>query len=175
MDPPSSSEYVMASLASITIHSSQFPDQVRRDLVESLRSRQISPKFHYDSIKQSQQWRALHRACSPAWVDPAGRAVYDRAFAATAARINGTSVRVIGLGCGGGQKEAGLLRALQTPGRHLIYQPVDVSVAMVLTARQAALPSFRETSAFRLLATLPPSPTGPPSAFHPTPRRPLEC
>jgi L-histidine Nalpha-methyltransferase len=154
MDRPLRSQYAMASLASITIHSSQFPGQVRRDLVDSLRLRQISPKFHYDSIKQSQKWLALHRAFSPAWVDPAGRAVYDRAFAATAAMITGTSVRVIGLGCGGGQKEAGLLHALQKPGRHLIYQPVDVSVAMVLTARQAALPFVSENECFPVVGDL---------------------
>jgi uncharacterized SAM-dependent methyltransferase len=48
-------------------------------------------------------------------------------------------VHVIGLGCGGGQKDVQLLEQLQARGKNLSYTPCDVSVAMVLVARQAAL------------------------------------
>jgi hypothetical protein len=51
-------------------HSSQeFPDQVRRDLLESLRARAINHKFHYDSARQTVKWLALHEAYSPTRTD----------------------------------------------------------------------------------------------------------
>lgn len=48
-------------------------------------------------------------------------------------------MHLVGLGCGGGQKDARLLRLLRGPGRELSYTPSDVSVAMTLVARTAAL------------------------------------
>ena len=44
----------MKSLVNVAIHASQFPENVRRDLLVSLRSRQVNHKFHYDSVKQTQ-------------------------------------------------------------------------------------------------------------------------
>src|SRR5271166_3410124 len=55
----------MPAVAQVTIHASQFPENVRRDLLESLRTRRVNHKFHYDSVKQTQQWLALHQAYSP--------------------------------------------------------------------------------------------------------------
>jgi uncharacterized SAM-dependent methyltransferase len=43
------------------------------------------------------------------------------------------------LGCGGGQKDTRLLRLLQKRGKEIFYTPSDVSTAMVLVAREAAL------------------------------------
>ena len=51
----------MSSIAQVTIHASQFPEAVRRDLLASLRTRQVNQKFHYDSVKQTQRWLALHQ------------------------------------------------------------------------------------------------------------------
>ena len=48
--------------ANVVVHSSQFPENVSRGLLESLRSRKINHKFHYDSYKQAQKWLALHEA-----------------------------------------------------------------------------------------------------------------
>ena len=48
--------------ATISIHESQFPENVRCDLIASLRTRKINHKFHYDSVKQTQKWLALHQA-----------------------------------------------------------------------------------------------------------------
>jgi len=50
------------ALANVTIHSSQFPENVRRDLLDCLRARSVNSKFHYDSWKQAQKWLALHEA-----------------------------------------------------------------------------------------------------------------
>jgi hypothetical protein len=129
----------MLNCAKVTIHESQFPESVRLDLLESLRSREVNHKFHYDSLKQTQKWLALHQAYSPARTDPACAAIYQKGFAAAAQRLPPGSVHVIGLGCGGGQKDVALLSRLRESGREVFYTPVDVSVAMVLVARRAAL------------------------------------
>jgi len=129
----------MSAAAHVTIHPSQFPEQVRRDLLQSLRSRQINHKFHYDSIRQTQKWLALHEACSPARTDPDCAATYDAAFVAAAKKIDAPAVHLIGLGCGGGQKDTRLLELLRQAGKQISYTPCDVGTAMVLTARAAAL------------------------------------
>ena len=129
----------MTSLAQVAIHTSQFPDQVRADLRASLRARQVNHKFHYDSVKQTQKWLALHQIYSPTRNDGDCLAVYERSFTAAAARITAPSVTVIGLGCGGGQKDTRLLARLAASGRAVAYAPCDVAGAMVLVARQTAL------------------------------------
>ena len=128
----------MSSLVQVAIHTSQFPENVRRDLLESLRTRRVNHKFHYDSVKQTQQWLALHQACSPSRTDADCAATYDRSFAAVAARVDSPRVHLIGLGCGGGQKDARLLKLLRASGRSIFYTPSDVSTAMVLEARRTA-------------------------------------
>jgi L-histidine Nalpha-methyltransferase len=125
--------------ATISIHASQFPENVRRDLIASLRTRKINHKFHYDSVKQTQKWLALHQAYSPSRNDSDCAAAYDRAFAEAGKMIKLKHVHVIGLGCGGGQKDARLLKLLKSRGKEIFYTPCDVSTAMVLVARRAAL------------------------------------
>ena len=144
----------MSSVAQVTIHESQFPDRVRRDLVESLRSRRVNQKFHYESIKQAHKWLRLHEAYSPARTDPDCEAAYVRSFEAVGSRIAGPCVHLIGLGCGGGQKEARLLESFSSPGRELFYTPVDVSTALVLVAREAALRILPESRCRPLVCDL---------------------
>jgi L-histidine N-alpha-methyltransferase len=132
----------------VTIHPSQFPEAVRRDLLDSLRKRQINHKFHYDSVKQTQQWLALHQAYSPSRTDPDCAATYERSFRAAAQRLGAPRVHLIGLGCGGGQKDTRLLRLLAGAGKEVCYTPSDVSIAMVLTAHltvRKALPKIQST------------------------------
>ncbi|HEX4264358.1 MAG TPA: L-histidine N(alpha)-methyltransferase [Verrucomicrobiae bacterium] len=129
----------MSLLVNVAIHPSQFPKKVRADLAESLRARSVNHKFHYDSVKQTQKWLALHQVHSPSRNDADCAAVYDAGFNAVAARIQSKAVHVIGLGCGGGQKDTRLLRLLKERGKEIFYTPCDVSTAMVLTAREAAL------------------------------------
>jgi L-histidine Nalpha-methyltransferase len=144
----------MSSLVQVAIHASQFPEAVRRDLLESLRTRRVNHKFHYDSVKQTQQWLALHRAFSPSRTDADCAATYDRSFAAVAARIGSRRVHLIGLGCGGGQKDTRLLRLLQDSGKKAFYTPSDVSAAMVLVARQTATAVVAPEDCFPLVCDL---------------------
>jgi len=129
----------MRPLVNVAIHSSQFPENVRRDLLTSLRARQLNHKFLYDGLKQTRKWLALHDTCSPARNDVDCVETYDKAFKAAADRTEASKVHVISLGCGGGQKDISLLKRLRQSGKKVGYTPCDVSVAMVLTARQSAL------------------------------------
>jgi uncharacterized SAM-dependent methyltransferase len=144
----------MVSLAHVTIHSSQFPEAIRRDLLESLRRRQVNHKFHYDSLKQTQKWLALHQACSPSRTDADCAALYDRSFEAAARQIQPGTIHVIGLGCGGGQKDTRLLQCLKSRAREVAYTPCDVSTAMVLVARQTARAVIEEASCFPFVCDL---------------------
>src|SRR5882724_1725492 len=140
--------------AHVTIHPSQFPDQVRHDLLESLRSRQVSHKFHYDSIKQTQKWLALHEVYSPSRTDPACATTYDRAFEAACKQLQSDYIHLLGVGCGGGQKDARLLKLLNPSTKSIWYTPCDVATAMVLTARRAASEFIDEENCVPLVCDL---------------------
>jgi len=144
----------MRSLAQVAIHHSQFPENVRRDLVSSLRARQLNHKFLYDGYKQTQKWLALHEAFSPARNNVDCVETYAKAFAAAAQRLVARGVHVISLGCGGGQKDVSLLKQLRQSGKQVSYTPADVSVAMVLTAREAALELLEPGDCFPLVCDL---------------------
>ncbi|HEY5345311.1 MAG TPA: L-histidine N(alpha)-methyltransferase [Verrucomicrobiae bacterium] len=144
----------LSSSVSVAIHPGQFPENVRRDLLESLRTRRVNHKFHYDSVKQTQKWLALHEAHSPARRDKNCLTTYNEAFIATVKKIKSKSVHVIGLGCGGGQKDVQLLKQLQSSGKKNSYAPGDVSVAMVLVAREAALKILPEKNCFPFVCDL---------------------
>jgi L-histidine Nalpha-methyltransferase len=140
--------------AQVLVHPSQSPEAVRRALLDSLRTRRVNHKFHYDSYKQTAKWLALHQAYSPSRTDPDCEAIYDRSFGRAAASIAGSFVHLVGLGCGGGQKDTRLLKQLQLAGKRVAYTPLDVSTAMVLVAREAALAVVSEEECFPLVCDL---------------------
>jgi L-histidine Nalpha-methyltransferase len=141
-------------MVNVSIHSSQFPQTVERELLECLRTRQVRQKFHYLTYKQSEKWLELHRAYAPSRVDADCAAIYDQAFAAAARRIAASRVAVVGLGCGGGQKDARLIRMLAAPQRMVSYVPCDVSLALVLIAREAAANAAPEVFCHPLVCDL---------------------
>lgn len=144
----------MSNIVNVAIHASQQPDAVRRDLLESLRTRRVNHKFHYDSVKQTHKWLALHEAFSPARRDAGCAAIYDRAFAGAVSHLTNRRVHVLGLGCGGGQKDARLLRLLHEADKEVFYTPCDVSTAMVLVARRTALTVVAEANCFPFVCDL---------------------
>jgi uncharacterized SAM-dependent methyltransferase len=144
----------MNASVSIKIHASQFPENVRRDLLKSLHARKVNHKFHYDSVKQAQKWLALHQIYSPTRNDEDCRSIYERSFEAAAAKIKSKSFHVIGLGCGGGQKDTRLLKLLKVRSKEIFYTPCDVSSAMVLVARQTALAVLPEKNCFPVVCDL---------------------
>src|SRR3984957_17987705 len=144
----------MNAIASVAIHASQFPGNIRRDLLQSLRSRKIAHKFHYDSVKQTQKWLALHQQFSPSRHDADCRAIYEESFKAVATNIKSGAVHLIGLGCGGGQKDTRLLKRLKGASREVFYTPSDVAVAMGLTAHKTALSVVPAKNCFPLVYDL---------------------
>ena len=109
----------MSSVANVAVHATQFPENIRRDLLESLRTRRVNHKFHYDSVRQTQQWLALHQTYSPSRNDADCAATYDRALSGAAKKIPGRRVHLIGLGCGGGQKDTRLLASLKARSKEI--------------------------------------------------------
>jgi len=122
----------------VTIDASQFPDRVAEELKRSLRDRQVNHKFHYDSYKQTEKWLALRRRYAPFHTDAKCAEVYQEGFRAAAAILDAPSVHVVGLGCGGGEKECQLLDLLKGHGKEVWYSPVDVSAPLVIAAHQNA-------------------------------------
>lgn len=118
-------------------HPSQFPERWSADLAAALYRGEVPPKYLYDSPRQVAAWLDLHRTCSPAATDPGVGDVYRQAAEAV---IEGEPIHhVISLGCGGGNKDAALMRALSArhPAVTPHYTAVDVGAAMVLTALEA--------------------------------------
>jgi uncharacterized SAM-dependent methyltransferase len=142
------------ALANVTIHSSQFPENVRRELLRSLRTRQINHKFHYDTYKQAQKWLALHEAHSPSRTDRDCRRAYATAFRATAKAVAAQRVQLIGLCCGDGAKEARLVGSLQARKKLIDYVPCDSSLVLGLTAWQAAQPLLSANSCHPLICDM---------------------
>jgi L-histidine N-alpha-methyltransferase len=126
------------SVVNVAVHPSQFPERIQNELIQGLRRRRIPPKIHYQSYKQSQKWLVLHNAWSPSRTTSDCAAIYQRSFTGAGELVARSRVRVIGLGCGAGQKEAGLLAALSSRGLKLSFTPCDVSLALLLRATAEA-------------------------------------
>ena len=126
----------------VTVHPSCFPDRTRAAYLESFRTRRMNHRFHYESEKQAQQWLALHEACSPARTDDDCLKTYDRAFNEAAKIIASKNTTVISVGCGGGQKDISLLKALKSSH----YFPSDISLPLALTAHSRATKALPLTS-----------------------------
>ena len=144
----------MSTLAQLSIHPSQFPDAVHAEFRASLAGRRMNHKFHYDTPIRARRWLAVHEAHSPARTDPDCLATYARAFAATTEALGGADVQLIGLGCGGGQKDVQLLRELRRHSRRCSYVPLDVSPTLVLIAREAARTVISEDAIQPVVADL---------------------
>jgi uncharacterized SAM-dependent methyltransferase len=124
----------MAKLISVQIHESEFPDRFSAEWKAGFRERNIRPKFHYQSHKQTQRWLRLFEAYSPFQRDPGAAAAYALAFEFLSRSLPDRRVVLVGLGCGGGQKDSQLLDQLHAAGKTVSYVPMDVSPGMVITS-----------------------------------------
>lgn len=113
------------------VDKSRFPGRARGAYLESFRTRRMDHQFHYDTERQAQLWLAIHEAFSPARRDTECLRTYARAYRETAQRLRSNPVDLISIGCGGGQKDAELVKALKQIGH---YVPADVSATLALTA-----------------------------------------
>ena len=126
----------------LIIHPSQFPSAVSEQLRESLRTRAMNHKFHYDTPRQASAWLRVHEAYSPARRDVGCKEMYATGFAEVAKRFDvATELDIVSLGSGGGQKDAKLLGAILglNPRVRCRYVPVDVSAGLCIASRAAVM------------------------------------
>jgi hypothetical protein len=125
-------------LSNIDFHSSAREKNLAHELAASLRSNRLDPKFLYVTPRQAELWRQVALSHSPVQRNPEFRRIYEESFARVAADLRGVpKIRLIGLGCGTGEKEAQLCRALRArDGAEILFSAVDVSRDLVRESAQ---------------------------------------
>lgn len=118
--------------AHITVHESSAPERRVAVLREALQAHRVPGRLLYEGPGQAQRWLAYHQAWSPSRADPGVQQLYRQAFAAAVADLGGGALHVVSLGCGGGQKDCGVLDAVPEGARATShYTPLDASAALV--------------------------------------------
>lgn len=141
------------SSRTVLIHPSFRADALRERRLNSLRSSAIDPGFHYAGVRQADLWLKVHRAHAPGSIDPDFERIYRNLADDVARTLHGRAVHVIGLGPGGGEKEAWVLQALERRGCRLRYTPVDISPELALQSAEAA-ESSADCSTFPVVGDL---------------------
>lgn len=135
------------SFEKVYVHPSQFPHQVYQDYLGGFALGKINQKFHYDSVKQSQKWLRLHEAFAPAITSDDFINAYANCFEKTAKSVdNFSNLQLIGLGCGGGEKDNLLISYLFNTDKKIIYYPVDVSLSLSLISAQKIRASYPQVA-----------------------------
>lgn len=122
----------------VLIHPSFRAAAWRTRRITSLHEAAIDPAFHYAGVRQAALWLKVHRIHAPGAVEPDFERIYRMLAHDLAGSLAGQSVHVIGLGSGGGEKEAWVLEALEQQGCHLRYTPVDISPELALLSAEVA-------------------------------------
>jgi len=138
----------------VTVHESAAPTRSRERILASLQRNELDPAVLYGGLRQTLKWIDLHRAFSPAQQDPACAAIYESAFQAAAQQLKGNVAHVISAACGDGTKDLRCLKILRETGRAALYTPIDISLDMVLAARETAAAAFRGLQITPLLCEL---------------------
>jgi len=138
----------------VVYHPSQHPEALRAQLKTALERREIPAKFHYLTNQQARRWLELHDAYSPSRRDDEATSMYQRGFDAVAGDWAASKIQLIGVGCGGGQKDASLAASLVRSGATLSYVACDASPALVLGAASVMQSSHPAVPVERLVADL---------------------
>lgn len=154
MGPDSYSKAVPLPLV---FHESQYPQAVQTALLSALHQGRVPGRFLYDSPGQAARWLAYHAAWSPSRTQTALSALYAQAFEAVWTRIEGPAT-LVGVGCGGGQKDAALL-AKGPRSTPLSYVAADTSPALVMRAGQAVQAARPDVRVRHLVVDLGAEPT----------------
>lgn len=146
----------------VSVHPSEHPQASSAALLNALKEHRLPGKWLYNSLAQSSRWLAYHQAWSPSRMDALVAARYREAFAVAVRKFATDHVHIIGLGCGGGQKDNDLLAALRERpsygGTGKRYTPVDASLALVLEAAGQTARRHPQVEIHPLLADLETSP-----------------
>ena len=121
----------------LLFHDSQYPPAVHSGLVAALRAGRVPGRFLYDSPGQAARWLAYHAAWSPSRTLDELSGLYQAAFEAVWELHAQPELTLVGVGCGGGRKDAAFL-ACGPREADLRYVPADTSAALVLSASAEA-------------------------------------
>lgn len=122
----------------VLIHPSFRADALRQKRIASLMDGTLDHAFHYAGVRQAELWLHVHQTHAPVTVDPAFETIYRHLARDLAMELAGEAVHVIGLGSGGGEKEAWVLEALKQQGCRIRYTPLDVSPELALLSAEVA-------------------------------------
>lgn len=127
-------------VGSVTVHPSGQPAARAQAFQNELQRGRIPGWWLYDSEAQAKRWLAYHELWSPARKDASLHKAHAHAAAWLAEQSAGRDLYLIGLGSGGGHRDAALLEAAaqRSPQQAFAYTPVDSSQALVLEAAQYA-------------------------------------
>lgn len=137
----------------LLFHDSQYPQAVHSGLVAALRAGRVPGRFLYDSPGQAARWLAYHAAWSPSRTLDELSGLYQTAFEAVWAQQAQPELTLVGVGCGGGRKDATFLGC----GPHqagLRYVPADTSAALVLEASAGAERARPDTTLLPIVVDL---------------------
>jgi hypothetical protein len=133
-------EFAMTGFRPVLIHSSLRAEAQRNKRRDSLFNGAMDHGFHYQGLKQAELWLDVHRRHAPLFADASFSDIFRHLAADTAADLAGKPVHVIGLGPGGGEKEAWVLEALHQAGCALRYTPIDASLELAILSAEVAAP-----------------------------------
>ncbi len=116
------------SFSHVRVHASCGPDAIVRLLDEAWRTRDIPPRFHYESVKQARSWLDLHKAHSPATGNKEVVDIYRQMHTHVGTLLD-SPIQLVALGPGGGSKETCLMGQL---GRNRITSLACIDVSQPL-------------------------------------------
>ncbi len=131
-------EFKMKQLSQLWVHDSARAKTLALRRRESLFQGELDQRFHYLTEKQAQLWMEVHKHHAPLFRDPEFFDIFKNAAADLASELAGESIHLIGVGAGGGEKEAIVLSALRSAGCRVTYTPLDVSLELALLSAEAA-------------------------------------
>ena len=123
-------------MAQIEIHPSISERDLKQELAASLRLNELDPKLLYVTPRQTALWREVFLKHSPIHGNPEFTRIYGEAFARAARELPPGKIRLIGLGCGTGLKEAELCTRLREGGHEVEFSAIDVSRDLVAESAQ---------------------------------------
>lgn len=124
----------LSSLHTVRVHDSMRSQARAGERVAAVRAAQIDPSLHYRSARQADLWWRVHTAHAP---QNSGGPLEIYRRIATSAALGDGPVGVIGVGAGGGEKEALVVQACAAQDANLHYIPIDVGLELALRSADA--------------------------------------
>lgn len=114
------------------------------DVLASLASGRLDPKFLYVTPRQAELWRQVFLRHSPIQGNLEFVRIYREAFVRVAEKLPSGKIRLVGLGCGTGAKELELYSTLGG-NRSVAFSAIDVSRDLVAESAEKLARSGAES------------------------------